>query len=119
MHNSKLGNAFEQKFTQYLSSLGYWVTFLQRDRTGAQPFDFIASKNNSPLVGDCKTCKKDYISIDRLQINQISSFEKWLACKNSKCIIAVEHNAEIYIVDYTELKEKKKVYLTNNYKVGV
>lgn len=113
LHNSKIGKAFEERFTQYLYNKGYWVTFLERNRKGQQPFDFIGAKNGNVIVGDCKTCKAKYISIKRLEFDQIASFEKYLKRGNSNCIIAVEHNNNIYEVDYVKLKELEKIYFTD------
>ena len=113
MHNSKLGKLFEERFTQYLYAQGYWVTFLERNRRGQQPFDFIGAKDGNVIVGDCKTCKAKYISIKRLEFDQIASFEKYLKRGNSNCIIAVEHNNNIYKVDYVKLKELEKIYFAD------
>ena len=52
LHNSKLGKLFEERFTQYLYDKGYWVTFLERNRRGQQPFDFVGAKDGSVIVGD-------------------------------------------------------------------
>ena len=113
MHNSKLGKLFEDRFTQYLYDKGYWVTFLERNRRGQQPFDFIGAKDGNVIVGDCKTCKKNYIGIDRLEFDQIASFEKYLKRGNSNCIVAVEHDNNIYKVDYIKLKKLEKIYFTD------
>ena len=113
MHNSRLGKLFEDRFTQYLYDRGYWVTFLERNRRGQQPFDFVAAKDGSIIVGDCKTCKEKYISIKRLEFDQIASFEKYLKRGNLNCIVAVEHDNNIYKVDYIRLKELEKIYFTD------
>lgn len=113
MHNSKLGKLFEERFTQYLYDKGYWVTFLERNRRGQQPFDFIGAKNGNVVAGDCKTCQENYISIKRLEFNQIASFEKYLKRGNSNCIVAAEHDNNIYKVDYVKLKKLEKIYFTD------
>ena len=89
------------------------MTFLERNRRGQQPFDFVGAKDGKVIVGDCKTCKKNYIGIDRLEFDQIASFEKYLKCGNSNCIVAVEHDNNIYKVDYVKLKKLEKIYFTD------
>ena len=111
MNNKKLGNAFEREMVQLLSDEGFWVHFIEPNRSGAQPFDIIAVKDGIPVVGDCKTSSKKTISISRLEDNQIMAFDKWISCGNEMAFIFVKYDDKIYAIPYWYLCKKKKVTL--------
>ena len=111
MNNKKIGTDFEREFCQLLSDRGYWVHFLNPDKTGSQPFDVIAVKNVTAYAFDCKTCIADTFNISRLEDNQILAFEKWLRCGNTQPMIAVFHKKEIKFIRYDDLKETKSIRL--------
>jgi Holliday junction resolvase len=113
MNNKKLGTQFEQEFCTLLAQCGYWAHFISPDRTGSQPFDVIACKDNKPYAFDCKTCESDTFNISRLEDNQIMAFEKWLRCNNEYAYIAVKHKGLVRLIDYTELKEKRSIRLAD------
>lgn len=115
MNNKKLGTDFEREFVQMLANRGYWVHFINPDRTGAQPFDVIAAKDGKPYAFDCKTCSTKRFSIDRLEDNQVLAFEKWLSCGNKNAIIAIKHQFSVYFVSYLQLKRSKAVKITDLY----
>jgi hypothetical protein len=75
-NNKKIGSDFEQEACSILANHGYWVKFLDPDRTGAQPFDIIAVKSGIAYCFDCKTCVSDTFNINRLEDNQIMAFEE-------------------------------------------
>ena len=116
MNNKTLGTAFEREMCELLASKGFWVHFIVPDARGAQPFDIIAVKNGVPLAMDCKTCEANTFSISRLEDNQISAFNKWIACGNPDPFIAVKHNELIYLVSYMDLKDRKSVKLDGSLK---
>ena len=111
MSNKKIGSDFEKQTCEMLAREGYWVHFIVPDRRGAQPFDIIAVKDGKALAIDCKTCVSKYFTIDRLEDNQIMAFERWLKCGNEMPKIYILHNEKIIIVDYDELKEKRRIKL--------
>lgn len=109
--NKKLGSAFEKRMCSILQNDGWWVHFIEPKMCGAQPFDIIAVKNGCAIAIDCKTCVSKRFSIDRMEDNQIYAFEKWLACGNGDPYVAVEHDGDVYIIKYTELKERGSLAL--------
>ena len=111
MNNKKLGTDFENLMVEKLADNGYWVHFISPDNSGAQPFDIIAVKNGIPIAGDCKTSKDHIFRISRLEENQKTAFEKWLACGNPEPLIFVEYKSGIKIINYTDLKREGKVDL--------
>lgn len=104
MNNKRLGTDFEREFVQMLANRGFWVHFINPDRTGSQPFDVIAVKNGKAYAFDCKTCSTKRFSIDRLEDNQILAFEKWLSCGNTQPMIAIKYRNQVKILYYTDLK---------------
>lgn len=115
MNNKRLGTAFEREVCELLSHNGYWVHFISPDSRGAQPFDIIAVKNGRAVAIDCKTCAASRITLTRLEDNQVLAFEKWLKCGNDMPLIFIKHQEKIYVVEYSDLKEKKSVQLTEHY----
>lgn len=111
MNNKRLGTAFERLVVRRLAQSGYWVHFISPDNSGAQPFDIIAVKNGTCIVGDCKTSKDHIFRIGRLEENQKYAFEKWLSCGNPEPLIFVEYKGEIKIIKYTDLKEAGRIDL--------
>lgn len=111
MNNKTLGTAWERECCEILRTMGYWVHFIVPDSRGAQPFDIIAVKDNKAKAIDCKTSVKAIFSISRLEDNQIYAFDKWLDCGNEMPEIWIKYNDKLYVVYYTELKEKRKVLL--------
>ena len=76
MKNNKIiGNEFEKEFAQYLQSKGMFVYNLPNKYTG-QPFDIIAVKNNVFYGFECKHCKGNYFTLDRIEDNQVQAFKK-------------------------------------------
>lgn len=115
MNNKRLGTAFEREVCELLSHNGYWVHFITPDSRGAQPFDIVAVKGGKAKAIDCKTCVNKRFTLGRLEDNQIYAFEKWLKCGNDMPLIFIKHQEKIYVVEYSDLKEKKSVQLTEHY----
>lgn len=111
MNNKALGTAFEKLFCSLLASRGYWVHFISPAPNGGQPFDVIAVKNGAAYAFDCKTSVAKKFPYSRLEANQIMAFEKWIVCGNTMPQIAVKHQENIYLIFYSELKEKGAVIL--------
>lgn len=113
MNNKKLGTAWEQEVCELMAQRGFWVHFIVPDARGAQPFDVIAVKDDHALAIDCKTCVANSFDINRLEDNQISSFEKWIQCGNEMPMIAVKHKGRLYWIPYTLLKDKRSIKFSN------
>ena len=112
MRNIKqIGNDFEKEVCAMLAQNGYWVHFIVPDARGAQPFDIIAVKDGKPLAIDCKTCVANTFNISRLEDNQVTAFEFWLACGNPEPYIFVKHEDRVYEIPYSVLKKNGKVKL--------
>ena len=111
MNNKEIGTDFEKYMCEHLASLGYWVHFISPDKRGSQPFDIIAVKNNIPLAVECKTLSKNVkvFSIDRLQENQKTAFQKWIKCGNEEPLIFILHGDEIRVVEWSRLEQEEKV----------
>lgn len=118
MNNKKLGTDFEREFVQMLANRGYWVHFINADRTGSQPFDVIAVKNGKAYAFDCKTCTASRFSIDRLEDNQILAFEKWIACGNTQPMIAIKYKNSVKILYYEDLKALRAVKIDDLMQFG-
>ena len=111
MNNKKLGTAFEREVCELLASKGYWVHFIVPDNRGAQPFDIIAVKNGVAIAIDCKTSCTEKFAFSRLEDNQVSSFEKWLACGNEMPLVYVKYQDNICVISYADLKNNRLIDL--------
>lgn len=109
MNNKRLGNSFEKEYAELLRKKGYWVTFLSpKQHIGSQPCDLIAIKNDFPILIDCKTCKTRLFSISRIEENQRQAFKKYIKCGNTKFILAIKYNNEIYEIDMKDIDFTQK-----------
>lgn len=111
MNNKRLGTEFEGEVVKLLSQQGYWVHFITPDASGSQPFDIIASKNDMPIVIDCKTSVAKWFNISRLEENQKMAFELWLKKGNSWAYLFIKYKEKIYQVPYVLLKEYNRINL--------
>lgn len=77
MNQKKIGNKFEEEFTDILSRYGFWAHIVAPNpKDGSQPFDVIASKNGQFYAFDCKTCNSNQFPLSRVESNQILAFNK-------------------------------------------
>ena len=113
MNNKRLGTEFEREVVTLLSQMGYWVHFITPNKYGSQPFDIIASKDDKPLVADCKTSEKKWFSISRLEENQIMEFDLWFKTGNKKAYVIIKYNDKIYQIPYLMIKGIGKINLDN------
>lgn len=104
MNNKALGTKWEKDFCKWLAQKGWWVHFITPAPDGGQPFDVIAVKNGKALAIDCKTSAKATFSLNRLELNQVMSFNKWLKCGNLMPVVAVNYQGKLYFIKYDELK---------------
>ena len=123
--NSKLGKAFEKEFCDVLYDNGYWVHFVERKSSGAQPFDIIAAKNNEIFVFDAKTNSGNRFVLSRIEENQIESMSLYNDRGNKKSFIVIKKDdTDIYVIPSLEIINKikdgcKSVSLSNydHYKI--
>ena len=111
MNNKRLGTEFERECAELLESEGYWVHFITPNGSGSQPFDIIASKNDKPIVLDCKTSAIRNFNISRLEENQILAMDLWLRKGNKKAFVFVKYKDKVYRIPYLMLKGAEKVNL--------
>ena len=114
MTNKQIGTEFEREVVRLLSRTGYWVHFIVPDARGSQPFDIIASKDDAPIVGDCKTCKSRWFTIERLEETQKTSLDLWLAKGNKRAYVFIKHEDSIYQVPYPLIKALAKIDLNDD-----
>lgn len=96
--NKKLGNDFEREFCDTLSQMGFWCYNLPSKIEG-QPFDVIACLNKKTFVIDCKVCKNDVFSLDRVEDNQYSSMMRFHKCGNGWGYFAMKTSEGVFMVD--------------------
>ena len=110
MKNNKIiGNSFEKEYAEKLRKKGYWVTFLTpKQNVGSQPCDLIAIKNDKPILIDCKTCDTHLFPIHRIEENQRQAFKRYIKCENTKFILAIKYNNEIYEINMKDIDFKQK-----------
>lgn len=111
MNNKRLGTEFEREVVTLLSKRGYWVHFITPDSKGSQPFDIIASKDDRPIVADCKTSSKKWFSISRLEENQIMAFELWFRTGNNYAFVFIKYNEKVYRIPYRMLEGLQRINL--------
>lgn len=75
MNNQERGKSFEIEFCEYLQSQGYWVHYMNPSRTGAQPFDILALRDNDIMCFDCKTLAGSRFHLNRIEPNQELAFK--------------------------------------------
>lgn len=111
MNNKRLGTEFEREVVTLLSKQGYWVHFITPDSKGSQPFDIIASKDDRPIVADCKTSSKKWFSISRLEENQIMAFELWFNKGNRCAFVFIKYNDKIYQIPFRMIEGLRRINL--------
>ena len=95
--NKKLGNDFEREFCDTLSQKGFWCYNLPSKIEG-QPFDVIACYKGKTFVVDCKVCKNDNFTFDRVEDNQRSAMTKFYECGNGWGFFAMKTSEDVFMV---------------------
>ena len=111
MNNKRLGTEFEREVVMLLSQQGYWVHFITPDARGSQPFDIIASKDNFPMVADCKTSSTKWFNISRLEDNQLTAFVKWFDTGNKYAFVFIKYNNKVYQIPFRMIAGLRKINL--------
>ena len=93
--NKKKGSNFENEFARILFENGFWVRL---DKGYAQTCDIIAGKDNHIYLFECKTCTKDYFSINRVESNQETSRAFFKHCGNNNAYFVFKlDTGDIYL----------------------
>lgn len=103
MTNKKLGNNFENKFSEILFQHGFWVHLLNQNSSG-QPADVIAVKNHKAYLIDCKVCSGKGFKLDRVESNQNMAMDLWKSCGNGEGWFAVQINEQIFMIPHFSIK---------------
>ena len=74
--NKKNGTAFERWLAFELHKHGFWAHLVAQGRDG-QPVDVFAARGGHACIIDCKDCRNDYFSFERVEENQYYSMELW------------------------------------------
>ncbi|GHV48048.1 hypothetical protein FACS189499_06680 [Clostridia bacterium] len=101
--NKKIGNEFEEMFSQLLFDNGFWVHKLYATEAG-QPADIIAVKNRRAYLIDCKVCTDGSFVLSRIEDNQDSAMTLWEDCGNGEALFALLVDGEIYMATYGQLQ---------------
>lgn len=120
MNNKQLGNSFEQEFCNILARDGFWVHFIEPNKSGAQPFDIVAGKDGYIYAFDCKTNKGNRFRLDRIEDNQQLAFDKFNHARNFNSYFAIKNEENIYIYPsiiliHFKQNNQKSVVLNNEY----
>lgn len=100
--NNKVGQDFEHEFCEMLYDNGFWVHFIERKKSGSQPFDIIASKNNIAFVFDAKTNSGNLFRLSRIEENQIESMTLFNDRGNKNSFIVIKKDdCDIYIIPFS------------------
>ena len=122
MNNKKLGNDFENKFSEILFKNGFWVHLLNQNASG-QPADVIAAKNHKAYLIDCKVCSGNSFKLDRVESNQNMAMDLWKSCGNGEGWFAVEINERIFMIPHFSIKtlthEKSVMNESEIYEYGI
>ena len=108
MSNKSKGTEFEKFFGGILAHNRFWAHVLADNRNG-QPFDVIATKDNTPYAFDCKECESDRFQLSRMEPNQIGAMNRWTETGNSNAYFVIKFCAtyNIYVVPFQNLNAKR------------
>lgn len=91
-----------------LKDKGYWAHFVTPNKSGSQPCDIIAIKDDRPILIDCKTSYSNLFPIRRIEENQRQAFKRFSQCGNTKYILAIKYENEIYEIDMSTIDFTQK-----------
>lgn len=101
--NKTIGNHFEAELCDLLAEAGWWAHNLAQNQTG-QPADVIATRNNIPVLIDCKVCEHNRFVLSRIEDNQEGAMTLWEMTGNAYCYFAMKLSDDsIYMVDFDSL----------------
>jgi Holliday junction resolvase len=107
MSNIKNGTTFEQDFCNLAKTKGFWAHRCNADSSG-QPVDVLLGKNNIGILVDCKDCRHDVFSFDRVEDNQESSMELWQETGNKHALFALNLSDDIWMIPLTFIQKLRE-----------
>ncbi len=101
--NRTVGGGFEQELCMLLAEHGFWAHNMAQNQVG-QPADVIATKNNIPVLIDCKVCLDGRFPFSRIEGNQEGAMTIWEAKGNTYCYFAMKlGDGKIYMIPFDDL----------------
>lgn len=97
--NKKNGSDFEREFCVLAHDNGFWA-HMMAPNTAGQPADVILCKNDTPALIDCKDCKGNTFSFDRIEENQWYAMQKWRQKGNDIAYFALKIDDEIWMMSF-------------------
>lgn len=111
MSNIKVGSKLERQIEDLFNKHKFYIHFLEKKKDGSQPFDFFIVKNSEVYFFDAKHVEGKYFSTDRIELNQILSFEKLIRVgykkENLGFFIYFEQANSYKILEFCKVFEKK------------
>ena len=113
--NKKEGNQFEAEFCEILAKYGYWAHRINEGKTGKQPADIFAVKNNKPFLIDCKLCHTDGFDLSRIEPNQLSAMGLWYNKGNNNAVFVIKTpDGTIRVMSYQTAAHLMKTSTSNS-----
>lgn len=100
MNQRQLGIMSELKVAEFFHKKGFWVYQVPSGLKG-QPCDIIISKDNNICLIEVKHCKNDFLSLSRIEDNQISSYKTFSKNGNTNYFLIAEINKRLYKVHFS------------------
>lgn len=94
------GKNTEEKVAEYFAEKGYWVYQFPQSIKG-QPTDLIVVKNNIATLIEVKHCKNDRFTFNRIEPNQLTTFNFFKSKGNTKHKIAIQFKSGLYLMDFS------------------
>lgn len=122
-NNKKIGNDFESELCRTLYNHGFWA-YNTVNKTGGQPADIIAARNDVPYLIDAKVCTNDEFPTKRIEENQKNSMLLFDRCGNKRHDFALKlSDGSVYMCDGLTLlmirQEKKTLKRTDIMQIGI
>ena len=108
MSNKKIGNDFENEFSEILSENGFWVHNFAQNQAG-QPADVIAVRDGGSFLIDCKVCITGRFQLNRIEENQQLAMKHWVDMGNEEAWFALKIENSIVMMRYSDLMLLKTV----------
>ncbi|WP_249961681.1 hypothetical protein [Histophilus somni] len=94
------GKRTEEKVAEYFSEKGYWVYQFPQSIKG-QPADLIVVKNNIATLIEVKHCKNDRFTLNRIEPNQLTTFNFFKSKGNTNHKIAIQFKSGLFLLDFS------------------
>ncbi len=111
INNKEIGNSFESELCRTLYNHGFWA-YNTVNKSGGQPADIVAARNNVCYLIDAKVCTNDEFPTKRIEENQKTSMLLFDRCGNKHHYFAMKlSDGSVYMCDglvMLMLKQEKK-----------